>query len=381
MKRAEFPSLFLNYRLVRWGLVIALFAAVGGGILSGAFVFFYPKEFGLGYLVIYSFFLTLSLGAFFWLLLHHAVDAAWSVLVRRIWEHLACLFAPLLALSIPLIFLHSHIWGKASFFPLFSPGTSGFLLGISLCLLAALAEKLRRISVRSDDENISLATSRRVAFASIPCYAIGFSFISLLAWMSLQAGWVSAIWPVYFFAGAAVSSLALTILSVVWLLPAFRGKIKTDHFHLLGKLLFAFILFWAYIAFSQYFIIWYANLPAETVFFRIRAEGWTRVAGWVLILGHFFVPALLLLSRSSKTQPKFLAAIGAWLLLMHFVDLCWMLLLPSSGNLLLLAFALLISFAAIGGVLALFFLIWLGKVPLWPVADPRLKECLSLTDE
>ncbi len=376
MKRSEPLEFFLNYRLVGWGPVIAILSAIGGWPLCVAFALLWPKEFGFAYFTVLSFFGTLALGALFWVLLHYAVDAAWSVFIRRIWEHLACLLMPLVVFSVPLIFFRFHLWEHWENSMTISPGLQWLVPVGFLLLLAGSASWLRRISVREDGGH-----PRWVVFASIPCYAFGFTLISIFAWMPLQGEWISAIWPLYFFAGAALSSLAVSILIVVWVLPGFHQRIKPDHFHLLGKLLFAFTLFWGYVAFSQYLIVWYGNLPEETAFFRLRQQGWAQVAGWLLIVGHFLIPFFLLLPRASKARPKFLAAVSAWLVLMQFVDLCWMILPPSHNQVLLGALALLISLAAVGGTLILCFLAWLGNSPLWPVADHRLAECLSLTDE
>ena len=385
MKRSESPQAFFNCRIAGWWLVLAIFSAGIAWSLCGVFALLRPMEFGFAYLTVLSFFITVAGGALFWVLLHHAVDAAWSVLLRRLWEHSACLLLPMLVLSIPLVLLGRHLWPwaaqpAASYGPWLPAGCIWFLLGASLLVLAGSAWWLRRISVHQDQGGGGAAALRRVAFASIPCDAVGFSFISIFVWMSLEWGWVSAIWPIYLFAGAALSGLASSVLIVVCL-PAIADRMRPPHFRLLGRLLFAFTLFWAYIAFSQYLIIWYGNLPTETVFFREREHGLAQIAGWLLIFGHFLLPFLLLLPRAAKTHPKFLAIVAVWLLLMQFVDLCWIILPHMHGSSLFCGLAILLSFVAVGGTLAIFFLKWLGDTPLWPVADHRLEECLSLRDE
>ncbi len=381
MKRSEFPQYFLNYRLVGWLPVISIFSAVIGWPLCLVLGLLRPAEFGPAYFTVLSFFGTLAMGALFWLILHHAVDAAWSVMIRRIWEHEACLLLPLLILSLPLIFLYPKIWSLGIAATWFSPFIQCVLLLASLLVLIVSAEWLRRISVKDDDNGSEAKAYRRLAFASIPAFAIGFSLISILAWMSLQGGWVSAIWPVYIFSGAALSSLALTILIVIWILPGFNGNIKADHFHLFGKLLFALTLFWAYLAFGQYLIIWYGNLPTENSFFQVRAYGLAWHVGWLLVIGHFLIPFLLLLPRFTKVRPKLLAMVAGWLVLMQFVELCWIILPSLQGDWFFSALSLLVSLAAVGGTLTLIFLMRLGEYPLWPVSDHRLKESLSLIDQ
>lgn len=382
MNRSEFPQFFLNFRLVGWVPLIVIFCMLIGWPCCGVLALLRPGEFAFGYLTILSFFATLSLGALFWILLHHAVDAAWSVLLRRIWEHLACLLLPLLILSIPLVCVHWQVLLQKMPPHWFSPSIQWLLLWGTLLVLVISACWLRRVSIRDDDHGGEGGALRRLAFASIPCFAVGFALISILAWMSLQGGWISTIWPIYIFTGAALSSFALTIFIVIWLLPSFNGNIKADHFHLFGKLLFALTLFWAYIAFGQYLIIWYGNLPEEGSFFRVRSEGFAWVAGWVLVIGHFLIPFLLLLPRAAKKQPKFLAGVAAWLVLMQFVEMGWII-LPTAAtpHFLFVTMSLLASFVAIGGTLMFIFFIKLSQSPLWPVSDSRLEECLSLIDE
>ncbi|PWU08849.1 MAG: hypothetical protein C5B47_04110 [Verrucomicrobia bacterium] len=381
MKRSECPQYFLNYRLVGWLPVITIFLAIIGWPLCLALALWKPVDFGPAYFTVLSFFGILAMGALFWILLHHAVDAAWSVIIRRIWEHEACLLLPLFILSIPLFFLYSKICS-----PIFA---SGWLLPLlpcillvgSLLVLIISAQSLRRASLRDDDNGSEAKVYRRLTFMSLPVFAIGFSLISILAWMSLQGGWVSAIWPIYIFSGAALSSLALTILIVIWLLPSFNGNIKADHFHLFGKLLFALTLFWGYLAFGQYLIIWYGNLPTENSFFQIRSYGLASYAGWVLVVGHFLIPFLFLLPRSTKMRPKWLALVAGWLVLMQFVEFCWIILPPLHGNWFFTALSLLVSLSAVGGTLTFIFLMRLGRYPLWPILDHRLQECLSLIDQ
>lgn len=381
MKRSEIPQYFLNYRLVGWLPVIAIFSAIIGWPLCLVLGLLRPAEFGPAYFTVLSFFGTLAIGGLFWILLHHAVDAAWSVVIRRIWEHEACLLLPLFILSIPLIFLYHKIWLPGIAAAWFSPFVQCVLLLASFLALIISAQWLRRISVRDDDNGGEAKASRRFAFTSIPAFAVGFSLISILAWMSLQGGWVSAIWPVYVFSGAALSSLALTILIVIWLLPGFNGNIKADHFHLFGKLLFALTLFWAYLAFGQYLIIWYGNLPTENSFFQVRAYGLAWYAGWLLVLGRFLLPFLLLLPRFTKVRPKLLAIIAGWLVFTQFVELCWIILPPLQSDWFFGTLSLLVSLAAVGGTLTFIFLMRLGHYPLWPISDHRLKESLSLIDQ
>ena len=149
--------------------------------------------------------------------------------------------------------------------------------------------------------------------------------------MSLDPHWYSTIFGVYFFAGLLVVALfAFLALVVLGQRRAglLRDVVTLEHLHDIGKLLFAFVAFWAYIGFSQYFLIWYANLPEETGFFAERLHGSWRAGQHALAVGHFVVPFFFLLPRAIKRNGKALAAAAVWLLVMHLLDLHW-LVMPS----------------------------------------------------
>jgi len=144
--------------------------------------------------------------------------------------------------------------------------------------------------------------------------------------MSLSPTWFSTVFGVYFFAGSFVS--ALSVLAMIT--AHARGKdsvgafVSVEHTHNIGKLMLAFVCFWTYIAFSQLLLIWIAGLPEETPFYITRFKtGWAPL-GILLVIGNFFVPFGALLSRSLKRDPRKLAAVAFWLLLVHLVDIYWL---------------------------------------------------------
>ena len=169
------------------------------------------------------------------------------------------------------------------------------------------------------------ARLRRLAGPAIIVLALTQTFASVDWIMSLTPHWYSTMFGVYFFAGSFVGFIAL--LSVV--AAAMRGAglldtvISAEHLHDVGKLLFAFTVFWAYIAFSQFFLMWYANLPEETTWYRARMEGSWMTVSLFLMAGHFVAPFFYLMGRAVKRKGATLAVGGAWLLAMHFLDLYW----------------------------------------------------------
>jgi hypothetical protein len=238
--------------------------------------------------------------------------------------------------------------------------------------------------LRSRGQDVTAATSvsvglRRLSGPAVIVLAITQTFAAVDWIMSLDPYWYSTIFGVYWFAGSFVSFFALVTLIVVFLRRAgfLKEVVGLEHFHDLGKLLFAFTVFWAYIGFSQYFLIWYGNIPEETIFFRHRLEGsWTAVS-LLLAAGHFIVPFFFFMPRTIKRRPALLAAGASWMLAMHAVDVYWLImpvLHPHGASISLLDIA---AFFAVGGLFvgALSWLM-LGS-PLVPVGDPRLSESLS----
>jgi hypothetical protein len=184
---------------------------------------------------------------------------------------------------------------------------------------------------------------------------------------------------VYFFAGSFVGFIAL--LSVVT--TAMRGArlldtvISPEHMHDVGKFLFAFTCFWAYIAFSQFFLIWYANLPEETVWFKARLEGSWKMVSLLLMAGHFAVPFLFLMGRAVKRRGWTLALGGAWILAMHYVDLYWQVMPTLHADGVHVSVLDVAAFLAVGGCFVAAVGWLMRRQPLVPLRDPRLAESLA----
>jgi hypothetical protein len=197
--------------------------------------------------------------------------------------------------------------------------------------------------------------------------------------MSLDPHWTSAMYGVYFWASSLVSSLAALILVILALRSSGRlGRAVTiEHLHDLGKLLFGFVIFWAYIAFSQYFLIWCANLPEETRWYITRRSGTWNTLSWALCFGHFVVPFILLLFRPIRRDPFWLGFLAAWVLVFHYLDVYWLVMpaLDLEGvqfdwlDLSLVAAAVLASCASVAHAC--------GSRPLIPIGDPGLSESIA----
>ncbi len=344
------------------------------------------------------FVLSVALGGLFFVLLQHATQAGWSVVVRRLAEnamatlpYLALLFAPLLLLGMGDLFHWSHADAVASD-PLLAHkraylNVPFFVLRtlVYFAVWSGLAIRFGRLS-RLQDSTGDHEITRRLRRASAPgllLFALTVTFASFDWLMSLDPHWYSTIFGVYFFSGAMVAIFAF--LALVTIAARRAGLlvevISTEHLHDLGKLLFAFVAFWAYIGFSQFFLIWYSNLPEETVFFAVRLNGSWRAATLLLALGHFVVPFFFLLPRTIKRNTAALAAAAGWLLFMHLLDLHWLVmpnLHPEGMGLSLLDGTTLIG--SVGVFIAAFG--WsLRRQALVPLGDPRLPESLLFENQ
>jgi hypothetical protein len=210
--------------------------------------------------------------------------------------------------------------------------------------------------------------------------ALTLTFASFDWLMSLDAHWFSTIFGVYFFSGSAVGFVAALILGAQLLQK--RGllvqSITVEHYHDLGKLLFGFVFFWGYIAFSQYMLIWYANIPEETGWFMVRQTGGWLGISLLLLFGHFLLPFPGLLSRHVRRHRAALALWSVLLLVMHWVDLYWVVMpeLPENAG---PVFGLVDLCCLVGmGALYIASVVFVAADrPLIAVKDPRLAESLA----
>lgn len=368
-------------------LAIVAFAAVGFGAINDT------KQFAFSYLFAFTFFLTICMGGLFWTLVHHAVDAEWSVVVRRQLENIASLLVVMAILFIPLIFVAPKLWYWMTKLPgqdILLDEKWPYLTKEFFWIRAAFyflffgiaALWLRSNSIKQDTSGAARFTllNRKITFASLPLFAVSLTFAAIDWLMGLDYHWFSTMWGVYIFAGTALSSLCVLVLIITALRNAgyFQNIITIEHYHIMGKLMLAFTIFWAYIGFSQYMLIWYANIPEETIYFlRRNTESW-QILSTALVVGHFFVPFLLLLPNIGKKKPAFLCGMALWILSMHLLDI-YVIVLPALHKAgVVLSWLDFACLAAIGCTLAAIFLKRLGDAPLWPLRDPRLQKSIAL---
>ncbi len=351
------------------------------------------RSFFFAYLLNYAFTLSLALGALFFVILQHLTRAGWSVVLRRLAEGLAATLPVLALLFVPILLGLHHLyhWSHAEVAahdPLLQKKAAYlnvpfFVLrwAVYLAAWSLLARFFLRRSTAQDasgDPAETHAMQRRAAPAML-AFGVTVTFAAFDLLMSLDAHWYSTIFGVYFFAGCLVGFIALLIVVAFVLQRAglLTHAITREHYHDLGKLLFAFVVFWAYIAFSQYMLIAYANLPEETGWFLRRQSGGWGWVGLLLVFGHFLLPFLALLSRTPKRRKRLLVPVAVWVLAMHWVDLFFLVAperSPDRFALFAADLALLVGFA--GAMTAVFARTFKDR-SLLAEGDPRLAESLT----
>jgi hypothetical protein len=394
------PAAFDSAR-IRQVTVTRSIYVVGGvtGLLAliGTIGAAFSQQFAFGYLTAFVFAISIAIGSLFWVFIHHLTGAGWSVVVRRQFENLTLSLPVLALLFVPVALNQSSLYAWMDSAanandPLWQ-AKHGYLnatwfvvrSGIYLLCWAGLAWRMRDWSVKQDQSG-DVALTWKMAGVS----AWGMALLALTStyaafdWlMSLDYRWYSTMYGVYFWAGSIVSSLAALTLAVLVLRAVgwLRGAVTQEHLHDLGKLLFAFTVFWAYIAFSQYLLIWYANLTDETPWYLLRLQGGWRRVTIVLMLGHFVVPFAVLLSRRAKRSAFVLGFVAIWLLTFHYLDLYWQVMpivreTESAPHLLDVVW--LFAFV---GVVVLGLLYGMKTSALLPLRDPRLAESLRFHEE
>lgn len=462
-------------------LLIAGLLVLLGGYLLTRFSPEGPRRFWLAYVHNYAFFLSLSLGALFFVLLQHLTRAGWSVVVRRPAEVvaanlilLAVLFVPIAAVVLggsgaiypwakPLSELkaaegsahasshsaqkhepesagpadsHSQAQDGAVFQLVADRGVNqgegpregskeettalhadspaeghqgdhagghevSLILGkraylnppfftirwvVYFLVWAGAAWWFWSRSVRQDetgDAGLTLSM-QNVSAPAMLAFALTATLASFDLLMSLDPIWFSTIYGVYFFAGAAVGFFALIIVFIAMLQK--RGlltrSVNAEHYHDLGKYLFGFIFFWGYIAFSQYMLIWYGNIPEETQWFFRRGcathapNVWSYVIVGILLL-HFIVPFVVLLNRDVKRRVRWLTFCAVWMLVVHWADIYWLVMPELTVSYLPLGFAEIGCLAGLGLVFAAGLFWFASGRSLLPLRDPRLGESLE----
>ena len=324
----------------------ALLAAGGGVILLFVGLLVHSAQaFFQAYLYAYLFWTGIALGCFSILMLAHLVGGTWGVVIRRPLEAGASLLPLMAVLFVPVAigmwWAHLYEWTDPRWrdahnnhlmsFKLFwlSPGFFVARAAIYFALWIVLMLVINRLGDEQDRTG-DPTIFRRLQQLSGPGIVLYVGTMTLAAvdWaMSLDPDWVSTIWGLLFVVSQALGTMALVIALLALLSERrpFAGVVSIPIFHDLGNLLMAFTMLWAYIHFSQFLLIWGANIPEEATYYVARTQaGWKYLVLFMIVF-HFFIPFVLLLWRRTKRNVRALAAVATWIVALRLVDLFWLL--------------------------------------------------------
>ena len=371
-----------------------------GGILLGAglvililtFITDHTRGF-FNYLWIFMFLVSIGVGSLALVALEYLAGATWSTPFRRVSETLASLTPLLVILVIPLLFgLHDlYHWTHADavqsdhVLKHKSPylNITFFLIRAAVCLgvWTLFFYIITRNSEKQDEDGDPKYTRINIKWSTAfaPVFIISLTISSIDWMMSLEPHWFSTIFGVYYFSGTVVAAIAATTIASIFLRQGgyLTSRLKDQSFYSLGTLMFGFNVFWAYIGFSQYLLIWYADLPEETFWFIHRWEGSWKFVSISLVFIHFIIPFLILVGRRAKTNINLLKFMAPWMLFAHALDLYW-LIFPTlfKGGARFgwqeLSFPLIVC-----GLVLIVFKLRSEKRNLIPVKDPKLEAGLE----
>ena len=353
------------------------------------------KDACYSYLAAFAFWGGISFASVILLMIFHATHARWVTVLRRPIEGMAGSIFIFVLLFIPvLIWIKQiYVWveppeslgrealkniaGKAAYLNVKAFAIRGF---VYLVLATFVARRLFGWSLKQDKtaDVMLLQKQRNLSAGGLPFIGLAMTFAAFDWLMSLNPTWFSTIFGVYYFAGSFVSSLSL--LAIITRMgrerAVFGGNMNDEHTHNIGKLMLAFVCFWTYIAFAQLLLIWIAGLPEETPFYITRfGAGWAPL-GVILIFGNFFIPFGALLSRSLKRDPKKLAGVAIWILLVNDIDIYWLVMPTLYTEGFTFHWTQPVAFAAIGLIAVAVGISRLrGRLPV-PMRDPYLAESL-----
>ncbi|MBA3943321.1 MAG: hypothetical protein H0X37_02015 [Herpetosiphonaceae bacterium] len=372
----------------------ALTVGVAGALASIVGAFFNPDQFFRSYLIALLFWLGIALGSLGLLMIYHLVGGTWGFILRRILEA-ATLTLPLLALVwLPLALGYQHIYPWA---------TAGALAGAEAAhrrtylsfpfwfgravaywlIWSVIAYVLNRLSRLQDQAATPVPTARLVRLSPpgliLLVLTVSFAWIDWV--MSLEPDWYSTIFGFIALVGHGMAALCFALIVVLLLIDrepfaTLLGD-KPSRLNDLGNLLLTFVMLWAYTSFSQFLIIWYGNLQRETVWYRHRMAGAWEYVALALIVLHFFVPFLLLLSRSIKRRPQILLGLAAGLLLMHLIDIWWQVLPAFHPTGLSLHWQDIVAPIALGGLWLAASLWLIQRRPLLAQRDPHAPQLVA----
>lgn len=381
------------HKIARWSLIIGIIF----GIVAAVLAFARPDEFYRGYLLAFMDWLGVALGSMAIIMIRHLTGGGWGVVIRRL-QGAAMRTLPLLAIlfiPIALGMKHLYIWAR----PLDQVAdkhlrehledisktyltASGFIYRAILYFVIwnLLSFLLSKWSKEGDSPSAPDNTQKFKAVAGPGLILYGFTItFAAIDWvMSLDPSWISTIFGLVILIGEVLSAICFAVIveRILFNYRPMSQMLKPDFVHDHGKWMLTFIMVWAYFSFSQWLIIWAGNLPTEISFYLKRLNGGWGQVGLFLVIFHFAIPFALLLSRPFKRNIRKLVWLAAWLMIMRYIDLFWII-EPNFSRTFTITIADIVVPIAIGGFWLAYFFRNLGSLPLLPAYDPSAGEVLE----
>lgn len=370
----------------------ALLLGIGVVIIAVSFVVDKDRAM-FNYLMMYMFLLSIGLGSLALVALEYLVGATWSTPFRRVSEFLASVLPLLIILVIPIFFgMHDlYHWTHHEAVehdkilqakePYLNLGFFTIRVAATLLIWILFFFLFTKNSQKQDLSGDPALTRRNIILSTVfaPLFMVTITVAAIDFMMSLEPHWYSTIYGVYYFAGSLLASLAaFTLINILLKEKGYLNpRISNSHFYSMGALMFAFNIFWGYIGFSQFVLIWYADLPEETIWYIQRWTGSWKYVSIALLVVHFVIPFLVLLPRAVKTNLQKLKFMAIWMLFAHMLDLYWLIMPTYSRSEAVLGWMEIGFPLAAIGLLMLVFKFRANKVNLVPVKDPKLESGLN----
>lgn len=384
-------------RVRRTALLVAVAGAAAFAVLAVLYWLMNreagTKQLFVSYLVGYNYWLGSALGGLVFLMLQYVTGGAWGLFMRRILEASASMILPLAVLFIPILIGLPYIYEYGQWPPKATePNLHGKAIWLSwpavtvrtiayFAIWIGMASLFRRWSRQQDEggDGRILDRCETLGAPGIVIYALTITFASIDWVMALEPDWYSTIFPTMFAVSQLLNGYAFALLVFLLLSdrPPFAAAIRAAHMRDFGSLLLTFVMFWAYMAVSQFLLIWVGNLPEESPWYLLRSRGgWQYIAGFISLF-HFAVPFILLLLRDIKEHRRRLLIVAVGLLIMRFIDLFWWIEPPLNHHGQYFYWLLdIAAWVAIGGLCVWWFAGRLRERPLLPEKDPYLVEAL-----
>lgn len=382
----QFPS-NLDVTKTCFGVgIVGLIASVVGFFLNS-------EQFFFSYLTSFSFFTSISLASLILVMVHHITRSSWGTVLRRIPESFSSNLWIWGIFLIPVLLGMSTLysWTNTEYIA-DDPIVLGKLpyLNIPFYVIRQfiyfgiwgyLGYRLHKVSVEMDKTNDWGLTQvlKKLSAPGIPIFALTVAFASFDWLMSLDSHWFSTMFGVYFFAMSFQALFPILILMIFWMhrKGILQNTIRKVHVYDLGAWFFGFTVFYAYIAFSQFLLIYYANIPEESLWFYHRMEGSWAFVTYLLLFGRFVIPFILLLNRDTKHNHKILIFTSVLVIVMHIIEFHWIVMPIFNHSGVSISWLDFATFIGLGGIFMGLFFKRFKKHNMVPVNDPTLPDSLN----